>query len=80
MTNSNSGYTGKFHAASVEVFSAVFGPYVNAAQVLADAADADRTPQDYIREHVEEAVKQGLETDADEAFDCCCEECDVPAM
>ena len=72
MTQSN--YT---HYASPEIFAAVFGPNLSAAEVIAEAVEAGYTPQDWIMSNVLEARTCGMETDEDEAYSACCEECGI---
>lgn len=71
-------YNGKINPASPEIFAAVFGEGVTPEDVLRDAEEAERTPQDYIMSHCVEAQKNGMETDLYEAKDACCEECNIP--
>ena len=69
---SQSNYT------SPEIFAAVFGPNVSAAEVVAEAVEAGYTPQDWIMTSIVEARKQGLEAEEAEAYSAICEECRIP--
>jgi len=61
-----------------EIFAAVFGPYVSAADVLAEAEESGLTPQDWIMNSIVEAREQGLGAEEEEAYRACCEECGIP--
>jgi len=61
-----------------EIFAAVFGSDVSAAEVLAEAEESRYTPQDWIMNSIVEAREEGLETEVSEAYSACCEECGIP--
>ena len=61
-----------------EIFAAVFGPNVSAAEVVAEAVEAGYTPQDWIMTSIGVAREQGLEAEEAESYRACCEECGIP--
>ena len=59
------------------IWNATVGAYETTATALAEAKRQSITPQVYLMSCVEEALTQGADFDADEAYESLCRQCGV---